>query len=78
MGRSVCVIVPSIGNAEELGVTLDGLLSQTYSSMEIVVVGPSRDAGKEEAESRGIRHIDDPWIQDACRCVQHCNRGDGI
>lgn len=69
MGRSVCVIVPSIGNAEELGVTLDGLLSQTYSSMEIVVVGPSGDAGKEEAGSRGVRHIDDRGSKtraDAC------------
>ena len=47
MSRSVCVIVPSIGNAEELGVTLDGLLSQTYPELEVVVVGPDDDSGRE-------------------------------
>ena len=69
MSRSVCVIVPSIGNAEELGVTLDGLLSQSCPGMDIVVVGPAGDPGKEEAESRGIRHIDDRGSKtraDAC------------
>ena len=59
VSRSVCVIVPSIGNAEELGVTLDGLLSQTYPNLEVVVVGPGGDSGKEASESRGIRYIDD-------------------
>ncbi len=35
-----CVIVPSVDNAEELGVVLDGLARQTYTEIEVVVVGP--------------------------------------
>jgi len=34
----VCVIVPSVANAVELGITLDGLLAQSYyGPCEIVV-----------------------------------------
>ncbi len=69
VSRSVCVIVPSIGNAEELGVALDGLLSQSCPNMDIVVVGPAGDPGRDEARSRGIRHIDDMGSKtraDAC------------
>ena len=41
MARSVSVIVPSVGNADELGIALDGLLAQTYyGQLEVVVVGP--------------------------------------
>jgi len=29
VSRSVCVIVPSVGNPVELGITLDGLLAQS-------------------------------------------------
>ena len=60
MSRSVCVIIPSVGNSDELGIVLDGLQSQDYfGPLEVVVVGPSSDPGRKEAESRGIRFIDD-------------------
>ena len=70
MSRSVCVIIPSVGNSDELGITLDGLQSQDYfGPLEVVVVGPSTDSGRQEAESRGIRFIDDRGCKtraDAC------------
>ena len=69
MARSVCVIVPSVGNHAELGIALDGLLSQTYPEVDVVVVGPERDEGRVVSESRGIRYIDDEGSMtraDAC------------
>ena len=70
MSRSVCVIIPSVGNSDELGIVLDGLQSQDYfGPLEVVVVGPSSDPGRKEAESRGIRFIDDQGSRtraDAC------------
>ena len=70
MSRSVCVIVPSVANAVELGITLDGLLAQSYyGPCEIVVVGPGADPGREQAESRTVRFIDDAGSRtraDAC------------
>lgn len=70
MSRSVCVIIPSVGNADELGIVLDGLESQDYfGPLEIVVVGPTNDPGRQQAESRGIRFIDDQGCRtraDAC------------
>ena len=70
MSRSVCVIVPSVGNQVELGITLDGLLAQSYyGPCEIVVVGPGADPGREQAESRAVRFIDDAGSRtraDAC------------
>ena len=59
MARSVCVIVPTVGNHIELGIALDGLLSQTYPEVDVVVVGPERDEGRIVSESRGVRYIDD-------------------
>jgi len=70
MSRSVCVIVPSVGNPDELGIVLDGLQSQDYfGPLEVVVVGPANDPGRNQAESRGIRFIDDQGCRtraDAC------------
>ena len=70
VSRSVCVIVPSVANAVELGITLDGLLAQSYyGPCEIVVVGPGADPGREQAESRTVRFIDDAGSRtraDAC------------
>ena len=70
MGRSVSVIVPSVGNADELGIALDGLLAQTYyGPLEVVVVGPRGDSSRQQAESRGVRFIDDAGSRtraDAC------------
>ena len=54
-----CVIVPSVDNAEELVVALNGLAGQTYSDMEVVVVGPGGDPARKVAEGRGIRCGDD-------------------
>ena len=71
MSRSVCVIIPSVGNSDELGIVLDGLQSQDYfGPLEVVVVGPSSDPGRKEAESRGIRFIDD---QDSRTRADACN-----
>ena len=64
-----CVIVPSVDNAEELGIALDGLVAQTYSDMEVVVVGPLSDPAREVAEDRGVRYVDDEGSRtraDAC------------
>ena len=80
MSRSVCVIVPSVANAVELGITLDGLLSQTYyGPLEIVVVGPGSDSGREQAESRGVRFIDDAASRtrgDACNVALEATESD--
>ena len=53
------MIIPSVDNAEELGVVLDGLARQTYDDLEVVVVGPKDDAARKVAEGRKIRFIDD-------------------
>ena len=53
MPSRVCVIIPTVRNSDELGITLDGLANQTYDDMEVVVVGPRDDKGKVEAKSRG-------------------------
>jgi cellulose synthase/poly-beta-1,6-N-acetylglucosamine synthase-like glycosyltransferase len=70
MGRSVCVVIPSVGNADELGIALDSLMAQTYyGPLEVVVVGPEKDPGRQQAESRGLRFIDDAGSRtraDAC------------
>ena len=55
----VCVIVPTVGNPEELAVALDGLGNQTFADVEIVVVGPERDPGRDVVEQRGIRYLDE-------------------
>ena len=59
MPSKVCVIVPTVGNPEELGVVLDGLASQSFSDMEVVVVGPGGDPGREIALQRGVRYLDE-------------------
>ena len=59
MPSRVCVIIPTVRNSDELGISLDGLANQTYEDMEVVVVGPGDDKGRLEAESRGFRYIDD-------------------
>ena len=69
MRGSVCVIIPSVGNSTELGVAIDGLLAQTYSDVSIVVVGPESDPGKDMADLKGVRFIDDMGSKtraDAC------------
>ena len=51
------MIIPTVRNSDELGITLDGLANQTYDDMEVVVVGPRDDKGKMEADNRGFRYI---------------------
>jgi len=67
---SVCVIIPSVNNSDELGIVLQGLESQDFDGdLEIVVVGPSKDSGKVITESSGARFIDDGGVRtraDAC------------
>ena len=53
------MIIPSVDNAEELGVVLDGIARQTYEDLEVVVVGPKDDAARIVAEGRKVRFIDD-------------------
>ena len=63
---SVCVIIPSVRNPEELEIALNGLSNQTYSgSLEIIVVGPSNDPGKSVAESKGCLLYTSPSPRDA-------------
>ena len=67
---SVCVLIPSVGNANELKVVLEGLKQQDYSGpIEVVVVGPGNDSGRDVAEQNGARFIDDGGVRtraDAC------------
>ncbi|RAH07360.1 MAG: hypothetical protein CMA00_000175 [Methanobacteriota archaeon] len=65
----VCVIIPSVNNAQELGVALDGLAEQSYTDMEVVVVGPSGDPAIQLCKVRGVRFVDDMGSRnraDAC------------
>ena len=45
------MIIPTVRNSDELGISLDGLANQTFDDMEEVVVGPRDDKGRLEAES---------------------------
>ena len=67
---SVSVIIPSVRNHEELDIVLQGLKKQSYSGeMEVVVVGPTNDPGREICELHNIRFIDDEGSRtraDAC------------
>ena len=67
---SVCVIIPSVNNSDELEIVLGGLAKQDFEGkLEIVVVGPIKDKAREVAESSGARFIDDGGVRtraDAC------------
>ena len=44
-----------MGNSDELGIALDGLQSQDYfGPLEVAVVGPGTDLGRQEAEFRDV------------------------
>ena len=77
---SVCVIIPSVRNSEELDTALEGLSAQTYSGpLEIIVVGPSSDPGRSVAESKGIRFVDDDGSRtraDACNVAIEASSSD--
>jgi len=65
----VCVIIPTVNNSAELAVVLDGMANQTFQEMEVAVVGPAEDNGKQVTNERGFRFIDDKGSRnraDAC------------
>ena len=66
----VCVIIPTLRNAQELETALDGLSQQTWNGpLEVAIVGPTGDPGKEVAETKGMTWIDDQGSRtraDAC------------
>ena len=75
---SVCVIIPSVNNSDELKIVLSGLAKQDFEGkLEIVVVGPIKDKAKAVAESSGARFIDDGGVRtraDACNvAIQQTN-----
>ena len=59
MTSRVCVIIPTVDNSTELALALDGLSNQTFQEMDVVVVGPDQDKGRQITEERGFRYIDD-------------------
>ncbi|HJL55264.1 MAG: glycosyltransferase [Candidatus Thalassarchaeaceae archaeon] len=79
MVASVCVIVPTIRNAEELGITLDGLVRQTHPEVDVIVVGPDKDPGRRVTESKGVRYLDDMGSRtraDACNIAIGATKSD--
>ena len=69
MPSRVCVIIPTVDNHSELAVVLDGLSKQTFQDLDVVVVGPGEDQGKQVTEEFGFRFIDDKGSRnraDAC------------
>jgi len=68
--QSVCVLIPTLRNAEQLDVVLKALAKQDYAGdFEVAVVGPTGDAGHAITESHGRRWIDDEGSRnraDAC------------
>ena len=66
----VCVIIPTLRNAQELEIALEGLCNQSWDGpLEVAIVGPTGDPGQEIAESKGMTWIDDQGSRtraDAC------------
>ena len=66
----VCVIIPTLRNAQELDIALEGLCNQSWNGpLEVAIVGPTGDPGQEIAESKGMTWIDDQGSRtraDAC------------
>ena len=66
----VCVIIPTLRNAKELEMALDGLTNQTWEgALEIAIVGPSGDPVEAVASAKGATWIDDAGSRtraDAC------------
>jgi GT2 family glycosyltransferase len=66
----VCVIIPTLRNAEELEIALTGLSNQSWDGpLEIFIVGPTGDPGEEIANAKGASWIDDEGSRtraDAC------------
>jgi chlorobactene glucosyltransferase len=83
--RLVSVIVPARNEADDLGACLDGLLAQTYPSVEVIVVdGASTDRTREVAQARGsgVVLLDEPplpegWIGKNWACWTGAQRARG-
>ena len=49
----VCVIIPTLRNADELEIALEGLSNQTWDGpLEIAIVGPTGDPGEVVANAK--------------------------
>ena len=68
--QQVAVLIPTLNNHKELEIVLKSLKSQTWKGqLEIAVVGPTNDPGKEITEINGATWIDDKGSRnraDAC------------
>jgi len=66
----VCVIIPTLRNADELEIVLGGLNKQSWDGdLEIAIVGPTGDPGEEVAKANDATWIDDAGSRtraDAC------------
>ena len=55
----VCVIIPTLRNADELGIVLGGLNKQSWKGdLEIAIVGPTGDPGEAVAKANNATWID--------------------
>lgn len=65
----IAVLIPTINNAEELGIVLERLSKQTYDDFEVVISdSKSKDNTKEVCEKYGATWIDDPSRNRANAC----------
>ena len=56
----VCVIIPTLRNADELEIALSGLNNQSWEgTLEIAIVGPTGDPGEAVAKANEATWIDD-------------------
>jgi len=66
----VCVIIPTLRNADELEIALDGLSQQSWDGeLQIAIVGPTGDPGEIVSNAKGATWIDDQGSRtraDAC------------
>ncbi|MGC2289941.1 MAG: glycosyltransferase family 2 protein [Thermoplasmata archaeon] len=81
----VSVIIPARNEEEDLGACLEGLLSQTYPNLEILVVdGGSTDGTRTVAQARGPRVslLEEPplpegWVGKSWACWNGAHRAGG-
>ena len=64
------MIIPTLRNANELQIALEGLSNQTWKGpLEVVAVGPTGDPGEAVAVAKGATWVDDKGSRtraDAC------------
>ncbi len=69
-GPKVAILIPTLNNHKELDIVLKSLTNQTWKGeLEIAVVGPTNDSGKQITKSHKARWIDDKGSRnraDAC------------